>query len=174
MAITAFLSRSPGLLNRGPGGPAALGHVPHSSIFSTTAQSGVLRAPSAGCWLSLLQLISNWLTSCLHLGYIIARRPPSSCGHHKSHSIQPIHGQCYLLIFLDRMHLLFTSGQYVTYEGTGSIMAVIIFMDLSIQVQILVEAVNISLYADALRKGVNQSLFPTLQLMVNIRVDWDL
>ena len=27
MAITAFLSRSPGLLNRGPWGPASLGHV---------------------------------------------------------------------------------------------------------------------------------------------------
>ena len=47
MAITAFLSRFPGLLNRGPGGPASLGHGPHSSIFSPTptAQSGVLRAP---------------------------------------------------------------------------------------------------------------------------------
>ena len=37
MAITAFLSRSPGLLNRGPGGPASLGHVPNFSIFSSTA-----------------------------------------------------------------------------------------------------------------------------------------
>ena len=36
MAITAFLSCSPGLLNRGPGGPASLGHDPHSSIFSPT------------------------------------------------------------------------------------------------------------------------------------------
>ena len=36
MAITAFLSRSPGLLNRGPGGPASLGHGPHSNIFSPT------------------------------------------------------------------------------------------------------------------------------------------
>ena len=34
MAITAFLSRSPGLLNRGSGGSASLGHGPHSSIFS--------------------------------------------------------------------------------------------------------------------------------------------
>ena len=34
MAITAFLSCSPGLLNQGPGGPASLGHGPHSSIFS--------------------------------------------------------------------------------------------------------------------------------------------
>ena len=31
MTITAFLSRSPGLLNRGPGSPASLGHVSHSS-----------------------------------------------------------------------------------------------------------------------------------------------
>ena len=36
MAITAFLSRSPGLLNRWLGGPASLGHGPHSSIFSPT------------------------------------------------------------------------------------------------------------------------------------------
>ena len=36
MTITAFISRSPGLLNRGPGGPASLRHVPHSSIFSPT------------------------------------------------------------------------------------------------------------------------------------------
>ena len=42
MTITAFLSRSPGLLNRGPGDPASLVHVPHSSIFSPT------------------DLISNW------------------------------------------------------------------------------------------------------------------
>ena len=36
MAITAFLSHSPGLLNRVPGGPASLGHGPHSSIFPPT------------------------------------------------------------------------------------------------------------------------------------------
>ena len=36
MDITAFISFSPGLLNRGPGGPASLGHGPHSSIFSPT------------------------------------------------------------------------------------------------------------------------------------------
>ena len=65
MAITMFLSRSPGLLNRGPGGPASLGHVPHSSIFSPT----------------------DW-TSCA-LSFIIVRQPPSSCGHHKSHSFNP-------------------------------------------------------------------------------------
>ena len=76
MAVTAFLSRSPRLLNRGPGGPASLGHVPHSSIFSptATAQSGVLRAPSAGYWFSLPHLISNSWTS-FRRGYIIIWRP---------------------------------------------------------------------------------------------------
>ena len=68
MAITAFLSRSPGLLNRGPGDPASLGHVPHSSIFFPTGlisncSIGGLRAPSAGCWFSLLHLNSNCLIS---------------------------------------------------------------------------------------------------------------
>ena len=120
MAITAFLSRSPGLLNRGPGGPTSLGHGPHSSIFSPTDLNSNcnfsiegLRAPSAGCWFSLPHLISNWLTSCLHPGYIIVRRPPSSCEYHKSHSIQPVHSQGYILIFLNRMHLLFTQVHFL-------------------------------------------------------------
>ena len=34
LAITAFLSRSPGLLNRGPGAQSLLGHDSHYSIFS--------------------------------------------------------------------------------------------------------------------------------------------
>ena len=59
---------SPGLLNRGPGGSASLGHGPHSSTFSptATAQSGFLRAPSAGCWFSLRHLISNWVELPVH------------------------------------------------------------------------------------------------------------
>ena len=95
MAITAFLSRSPGLLNRGAGGRASLGHVPHSSILSptATAQSRAWGPPLLGAGflyriLSPTDLISNWLTSCLHPGYIIVRRPPS-CGRHKSHSFNP-------------------------------------------------------------------------------------
>ena len=68
MAITAFLSCSAGLLNRGP---ASLRRGPHSSIFSPT------------------DLIFNWLTSCLHPVYIIFRPPPSSCGRNKSHSFNP-------------------------------------------------------------------------------------
>ena len=68
MAITAFLSRSPGLLNRGPRGLVSLGHGPHSSIFSpnATAQLGAWGPPSAGCWFSLPHLISNWLELPVH------------------------------------------------------------------------------------------------------------
>ena len=36
LAITAFFSRSPGLLNRGPGAQPLLGHASHSSIFPPT------------------------------------------------------------------------------------------------------------------------------------------
>ena len=65
MATTAFLSRSPGLLNRGPGGPASLGAGFLYRILSST----------------------DW-TSCAP-SYIIVRRPPYSCGRHKSHSFNP-------------------------------------------------------------------------------------
>ena len=67
MAITVFLSRSPGLLNRGPVGPSLSGTCSHSSIFSPTrvisncnCSIGGLRAHSAGCWLSLRHHVSNW------------------------------------------------------------------------------------------------------------------
>ena len=78
--------------------------------------TGGLRAPSAGCWFSLPHLYSNWLTSCLHPGYIIVRHPPSSCERHKSHSVQPVHGQGYILIFFYRMHLLFTQVHFLFWQ----------------------------------------------------------
>ena len=58
--------------------------IPASSlqlVWSPTAQSGVLRVSSAGCWFSLPHLISNWLN------FLCTRvwRPPS-CGRHKSYS----------------------------------------------------------------------------------------
>ena len=77
---------------------------------------GGLKAPSAGCWFFLPHLISNWLTSCLHPDYIIVCRPPSSCERHKSHSIQPVHGQGHILIFLDRMYLLFTQVHFLLWQ----------------------------------------------------------
>ena len=125
MVITAFLSRSPRLLNRGPGDPASLGHVPHSSIFSPTGlisncSIGGLRAPSAGCWFSLSHLISNSLTFLCTELYNCSTSCPSSCGRHKSHSIQPVHGQDYILLFLDWMHLLFTQVHFLFWQlGRG-------------------------------------------------------
>ena len=91
------------------------GHSSMSFSFSWAAQPEA-RGPAAGCWFSLPYVISNWLTSCLHPGYIIIRRPPSSCEHHKSHSIQPVHGQGYILIFLNQMHLLFTQVHFLFWQ----------------------------------------------------------
>ena len=60
---SAFLSHSPGLLNQGPRGPASLGagflyHISNSSDPQNSV--GGLRAPSAGFWLSLPYLVTNW------------------------------------------------------------------------------------------------------------------
>ena len=55
LAITVFLSHSPGLLNRGPGGPA-----------------------SAGTWFSFQHLLSNCLTSCLTPGSTSTQFNPST------------------------------------------------------------------------------------------------
>ena len=92
MAITAFLSRSPALLNRGPGCPASLGHAPHFSIFSptATAQSGAWGPPLLGP-VSLYHILSpaDW-TSCAS-SYIIVPRSPSSCGRYKSRSFNPLY-----------------------------------------------------------------------------------
>ena len=73
-------------------GEASLGHGSHSSIFSPT----------------------DW-TSC-PLSYIIVQRPPSSCGHHNFALIQSVHGKGYILIFLDRMHLLFTLVHFLFWQ----------------------------------------------------------
>ena len=90
MVIIVFLSCSPGLLNRGPRGPAFLGAGFLYRILSptATAQSGAWGPTLLGtgflcCFLSP----TDW-TSCA-LSYIIVWRPPSSCGRDKSHSFNP-------------------------------------------------------------------------------------
>ena len=141
MVITTFLSRSPELLNRGPGGPASLGHVPHSSIFSPTAWGSEIQLLNrgtnhSGCWFSLPRLYSNWLNFLCTELYNNLTRTLLPASFTISHSIQPIHGQVYILIFLDRMHLLFThvhflfwqlgrvGGQYATNVSVGWIVSV--------------------------------------------------
>ena len=100
--------------------------IPASSlqlIWTSTAQSGVLRAPSAGCWFFLPHLISNssdtiWLNflctelyNCSTFTFLWASEIAT---------IQPIHGQGYILIFLDRMHLLFILVHFLFWElGRG-------------------------------------------------------
>ena len=69
-----FWAAQPGVLGAQPLRDMFL--IPASSLLLQQLNQG-LRAPSVGCWLSLLHLISHWLTSCLHLGYIIVRHPPS-------------------------------------------------------------------------------------------------
>ena len=118
MAITAFLSSSPGLLNRGPGGSASLGHGPHSSIFSptATAQSGAWGPPllSAG---SLYRILSptdlNVLSPGLYNNLTSTLLPVNVT---MSHSIQPLDSQRHILIFLDRMHLLFTQVHFLFWQ----------------------------------------------------------
>ena len=100
MAITAFLSRSYWLLNQRPGGPATYRHVPHSSIF-----------------------FSNW--SDLHLADFLSSprlynrsTPTFFLWASQITLIQPVHGQVYIRIFLDRMHLLFTLVHLTAWPGS--------------------------------------------------------
>ena len=85
MAITGFLSRSSGLLNQGPGGPASLGHVlirafslQLTEVLNSNCSIGAPEGPL--CWVlvfstaSYLQLIR---TSCAP-SYIIVSRPLNS------------------------------------------------------------------------------------------------
>ena len=96
--------------------PHSYGHNSVSFPFSWAAQPGTWRPSLSGTWSSFQHLLSNWLTSCLHPGYIIVRHAPSSCERHKSYSIQPVHCQGYILIFLDRMHLLFTQVHFLFWR----------------------------------------------------------
>ena len=128
LAITVFLSRSPGLLNQGPGAPASLGAGFLYRILSPTrlipnCSIGGQRAPSAGCWLSLPHLVSNssdpqlvWSPNWLN--FLCTELYNSSNAHLLLVGvtiavIQPVHGQGYILIFLDRMHLLFTQVHFL-------------------------------------------------------------
>ena len=105
-----------------------LQHLLPTGRFSNWLIGG-LRAPSAGCWLSRLHLISNWLN------FLCTELYNSSTSTFflwasQIALIQPIHGQGYTLLFLDRMLLLFTQvhllfwllhwvvGQYTTL-GSG-------------------------------------------------------
>ena len=90
MAITAFLSRSPGLLNRGPGAQ------PLCDMFLIPASS--------------LQL--TW-TSCRRGYIIIWRRLFFLRASQFRTQFNPLDSQGHILIFLDRMNLLFTHVHFL-------------------------------------------------------------
>ena len=125
--------------------PHSIGHNRVSFPFSWAAQLGAWGSSLSGCWFSLPHLISNssdlqqpnrgpegslcwvlaffcrvlsptdWI-SCA-LSYIIVQRPPSFCGCQNFAFIQSVHGQGYnILIFLDRMHLLFTQVHFLFWQ----------------------------------------------------------
>ena len=76
---------------------------------------GGLRVPSAGCWLSLPHLVSNWLNFlCTEL--YNRSTYTFSLWTSQNALIQSIHGQGYTLLFLDRMHLLFTQVHFLFWQ----------------------------------------------------------
>ena len=99
LAITTFLSRSPGCSIGGLGAQPLLGHGSHSSIFS-------------------LQLI--W-TSCRR-GYIIIWHPPTSCERHICTQFNPSTVKVipWSPDIFDRMHLLFTQVHFSSDSPAGS------------------------------------------------------
>ena len=109
---SAFLSCFPGLLNRGPGAQPLW-----ALVFSTASNwlIGGLRAPSAGCWLSLPHLVSKWLNFlCTEL--YNSSTPTFFLWASQIELIQPIHSQGYTLLFLDQMHLLFTQVLFLFWQ----------------------------------------------------------
>ena len=97
--------------------PPSYGHSSVSFPFSWLLNRG----PSlSGTCSSFQHLLSNWSdlqtdwTSCA-LSYIIVQ-PPLFLWASLISLIQPVHGQDYILIFLDRMHLLFTQVHFLFWQ----------------------------------------------------------
>ena len=162
MAIIAFLSCSPVLLNRRPGGPASLGHVPHSSIFSPTAQSGAWGPTLLGAGFLHRNFSPTDWTSCAP-SYIIVCRPPSSCGRQKSHSFNPSTFKvifwnsstgctCYLHRCIS--HFDSPAGSEVNIQHYGASL-VCFFSNYVVHLRV-----------NALWKGMNPLILPTMGLIV--------
>ena len=68
-----------------------------------------------GCWFSLPHLIFNWLNFlCTEL--YNCSTPSFFLWVPQIALIQPVHGQGYILIFLDRIHLLFTQVHFLFWQ----------------------------------------------------------
>ena len=123
MAITAFLSRSHGLLNQGPLWDMVL--IPASSLQliwtptdlnSNCSIGGSWGPPLLGAG-SLYSVFTptdlNFLLPELYNNLTSTLLPASVT---ISHSIQPVHSQGYILIFLDWMHLLFRQVHFLFWQ----------------------------------------------------------
>ena len=83
--LSTFLSRSPRLLNWGPGGPASAGTwFSFQHLLSNWSDCSIGGPEGPLCWVLVLSRASYpqliW-TSCRQ-GYIIIWRPPTSCERH--------------------------------------------------------------------------------------------
>ena len=134
MAITVFLSRSPGLLNWGPTllgagflyrilsptptaqsgawGSTLLGAGFLYRILSSTASA---QSGAWGCWLSLPHLLSNY-SNFLCTELYNSSTSTFFLWASQITLIQPVHGQGYILIFLEWMHLLFTLVYFLFWQ----------------------------------------------------------
>ena len=120
LRLSAFLSRSPGLLNWGPGTQPFWVLVLSTAsylqlVWSPNWLIGGLRAPSAGCWISLPHLITNWLN---FLCTVLYNSSTSTFFLWVSqlHSFNPSTVKVIILIFHERMHLLFTLVHFIFWQ----------------------------------------------------------
>ena len=84
--------------------------------FSWAAQPGIWGPGLSGTCSWFQHLLSNWLNFlCTELyNNLTSTFLPASATI--SHSIQTVHGPGYILIFLDRMHLLFTRVHFLFWQ----------------------------------------------------------
>ena len=92
--------------------PHSYGHNSVSFPFSWAAQPGAWGPGHSGTCSSFQHLLSNWLN------FLCTELYNSSTSTFflwasQITLIQPVHGQGYILIFLDRMHLLFTQVHFL-------------------------------------------------------------
>ena len=101
--------------------PHSYGHNSVSFPFSWAAQLGAWRPSLSVTCSSFQHLLSNWFE--LQLTDFLSSPRLYNCSTptffkwaSQSHSIRPVHGQGYILIFLNWMHLLFTQVQFLFWQ----------------------------------------------------------
>ena len=105
--------------------PHSYGHNGVSFPFSWAAQPGAWGPSLSGTCSSFQHLLFNWsdlqLTDFLSSpGLYNCSTPTFFLWASQITRIQPVHGQGYILIFLDRMHLLFTQVHFLFWQlGRG-------------------------------------------------------